>query len=146
MKRLPLIWRVFLSTSLFTTLLFVLIGYMVQSHASRTTQDMLIEEMRASFRAYESLWRSRSDLLASISRVISGMPDVRAAFGTRDGATIRDTAGELWARVSQVDAVFLVTDPEGRVLASLSNTVPGSFRSIDAVRTARGKFPQQSSG
>ncbi len=146
MKRLPLIWRVFLSTSLVTTLLFVLIGYMVQSHTTRTTDLMLAEEMRASFRAYDSLWKSRTELLASVSRVISGMPDVRAAFGTRDGATIRDTAGELWARVSQSDAVFLVTDPEGRVLASLSNTVLGSLRSIDAVRTARRKFPQQSSG
>ena len=146
MKRLPLIWRVFVSTSLFTTLLFVLIGYILQSHAARTTELMLAEEMRASFRAYESLWKSRSDLLASVSRVISGMPDVRAAFGTRDGATIRDTAGELWSRVSQSDADFFVTDPEGRMLASLSNAVPASLSQIDAVRSARGRFPEQSSG
>ena len=124
MKRLPLIWRVFLSTSLVTTLMFVLIGYMVQRHTTRTTDLMLAEEMRASFRAYDSLWKSRTELLASVSRVISGMPDVRAAFGTRDGATIRDTAGELWSRVSQSDAVFLVTDPEGRVLASSATLFP----------------------
>src|SRR3954451_23394218 len=146
MKRLPLIWRVFVSTSLFTTLLFVVIGYIVQDHSSRATALMLEDELGSSFRAYESLWRSRSEFLRSISQVISGMPDVRAAFGTGDGATIRDTAGELWSRISQSDAVFFVTDPEGRILASLSNWAPQSVKSIDAVRTARARFPEQSSG
>src|SRR3982751_6776871 len=108
MKRLPLIWRVFVSTSLFTTLLFVLIGYIVQSHSSRTTTVMLEDELRSSFLAYESLWRSHAEYLGSVSQLISGMPDVRSAFGTGDGATIRDTAGEVWGRVSGADAVFLV--------------------------------------
>ncbi|MDZ4799334.1 MAG: ATP-binding protein [Bryobacteraceae bacterium] len=146
MKRLPLLWRVFLSTSLFTTLLFVLIGYIVQSHSSRTTSLMLAEELQSSFRAYESLWKSRSEQLASISRVISGMPDVRAAFGTGDGATIRDTAGELWARVSQADAAFFVTDPEGNIIASLSNSAPVGTRRVEAVTRVVSRFPQQSSG
>ncbi len=147
MKRLPLIWRVFLSTSLFTTLLFVLIGYTVQSHSSRTTSLMLADELQSSFRAYESLWRYRSEQLASISRILAGLPEVRAAFGTGDGATIRDTAGELWARVSQEDAAFFVTDPEGQVIASLSSAAaPGGARRIDAVKLGAGRFPKQASG
>ena len=47
------------------------------------------------------------------------MSDVRAAFSTGDEATIRDTAGELWSRISEENAIFLVTDPRGRVIASL---------------------------
>jgi signal transduction histidine kinase len=135
-----------LSTSLFTTLLFVLIGYTVQTHSSRTTSLMLADELQSSFRAYESLWKSRSEQLASISRVLSGMPEVRAAFGTGDRATIRDTAGELWARVSQADAAFFVTDPEGNIIASLSNTVPAESGRIDAVKRGWVRFPEQSSG
>ena len=54
--------------------------------------------MQASFHAYDSLWRSRAEMLASVSLVISRMSDVRAAFSTGDQATIRDTAKELWTR------------------------------------------------
>src|SRR4051812_17595602 len=150
MKRLPLIWRVFVSTSLFTTLLFVVIGYIVQDHSSRATALMLEDELGSSFRAYESLWRSRSEFLRSISQVISGMPDVRAAFGTGDKATIRDTAGELWSRISRADAIFLVTDPEGRVIASLGDSgllsQSSPLLSIPAVQAAAPRFPEQGSG
>ncbi|MBC7928367.1 MAG: hypothetical protein H7039_22220, partial [Bryobacteraceae bacterium] len=146
MSRLPLIWRVFLSTSLVTTLLFGGIGYLVQTHFARTSELMLEEELRSSFRAYETLWKSRSELLASISRVMSGMPNVRAAFSTGDRATIEDTAGELWARVSQADAAFLVTDPDGDIIASLSNRLPSAVRRIEAVTAAAPSFPRQSSG
>lgn len=146
MRRLPLIWRVFLSTSLFTTLLFMLIGYIVQSHTTHTTSVMLEEELRSSFRAYDSLWRSRAEYLGSISRVISGLPEVRSAFGTGDGATILDTAGEVWSRVSAADAVFLVTDPEGKVIASLSSTLPKSLQRIGAVAAVAANFPEQGRG
>ena len=75
----------------------------------------LEEEVRVSFQAYESLWRARADQLASVSLVLSRMPDVRAAFSTGDQATIRDTAGEIWEKISQAAArCFSVTDPRGR--------------------------------
>jgi signal transduction histidine kinase len=137
---------VFLSTSLFTTILFVLIGYIVQTHSAHTTSVMLEEELRSSFRAYESLWSSRAEFLSSVSRLMSGMPDVRAAFSTGDGATIRDSAGELWSRISRSDAVFLVTDPTGLIIASLSNSVPVSRTRIDSVAAVASAFPSQSSG
>lgn len=146
MKRLPLLWRVFLSTSLFTTLLFLLIGYIVQAHSLRTASQMFEEELRSSFRAYEAVWRSRSEYLASVSRMMSGLPDVRAAFGTGDGATIRDTAAEVWSRVSRSDAVFLVTDPEGQVIASLSGDGAPAPRNIAVVPSVSSRFPEQSSG
>ena len=119
----------------------VLIGYLVQSHSARTTSVMLEEELRSSFRAYESLWSSRAEFLSSVSRLMSGMPDVRAAFSTGDGATIRDSAGELWSRISRSDAVFLVTDPTGLIIESLSQfPVPVSRTRIDSVAAVASAF------
>lgn len=146
MKRLPLLWRVFLSTSIVTTLLFVLIGYLVNSHSLRTTMSVLDAELRSSFHAYESLWSSRAQHLADMSRLISGMAHVRAAFGTGDEATIRDSASELWSRISRSDAMFLVTDPNGAVIASLSGTALEPPRIVDAVTRVAAQFPKQGSG
>ena len=49
-----------------------------------------------------------------MSRLLASMSDVRAAFGTRDQATIRDSASELWSRISTSAGLFLVTDPRGQ--------------------------------
>jgi signal transduction histidine kinase len=105
------------------------------------------EDVQASFRAYDSLWRSRAQTLAAVSLVISRMSDVRAAFSTGDQATIRDSADELWKQISNQDAIFLVTDPEGRVLASLGGSLGESLkRDMPAVRDAAASFPRQTSG
>ncbi|MBI1897367.1 MAG: HAMP domain-containing protein [Acidobacteria bacterium] len=145
--RVSLLWKILLSTSVAITLLFGITGWIVQRHAAASISSTLHEEVRASFRAYDSLWKSRARMLASVSRVLSSMSDVRAAFSTGDRATIQDTAGELWARISQLDAVFLVTDAQGRVIASLggqpSQPIGGQ---LEFVVTARTRFPDQASG
>src|SRR5690606_4417960 len=105
---LSLLPKILLSTSVAITVLFGVTGWVVQRHAVQTMSAMLHEEVSASFQAYESIWRSRARMLASTSRVLSSMSDVRAAFSTGDRATIQDTASELWARISDADAVFLV--------------------------------------
>lgn len=146
-SRLSLLWKILLSTSVAVTALFAITGWIVLKETVNTTTRSLDEEVKASFQAYQSLWRARADLLASVSRVMSSMSDVRAAFGTRDQATIRDTAGELWARVSDERALFLVTDPEGGIIASLGGLpAPAAGREWPLVRAARKQFPSQSSG
>src|SRR5689334_11037901 len=120
LKGVSLLWRILLSTSMAVTVLFALTGWMVQTYAGRVTQRSLEEEVRTSLQAYQALWGTRAHTLASISRIVSSMSDVRAAFMTRDGATIRDTAAQLWSQVSEQDAVFLVLDPTGKVIASLA--------------------------
>ena len=73
------------------------------------------------------------------------MSDVRAAFQTNDRATIKDTAAEVWSKVSQSNALFLVTDPGGEVIASLGGgEVLGNH--IDVVRAAAPRFPAQTDG
>ena len=147
MSRLSLLWKIMLSTSVALTALFALTGWIVQTSMLSTASQTLDEEVRASFQAYESLWKSRAELLSSVSLILSTMSDVRAAFSTGDAATIRDTAGELWSRISDQSAMFLVTDPHGRVIASLGGAAAPSLRSsVDAVRVAQRDFPRQATG
>src|SRR3954453_11445187 len=105
-KRVSLLWRILLSTSIALTAVFAITGWMVQRYAARVSERSLEEEVRTSLQAYQSLWGTRTHTLGAVSRIISSMSDVRAAFMTRDGATIRDTAQELWSQISEQDAVF----------------------------------------
>ena len=146
-SRLSLLWKILLATSIALTLLFALVGWIVQDNATRAMSASVDEDVQASFRAYDSLWRSRAQTLAAVSLVISRMSDVRAAFSTGDQATIRDSADELWKQISNQDAIFLVTDPEGRVLASLGGSLGESLKhDMPAVRDAAASFPKQTSG
>ena len=146
-SRLSLLWKILLATSIALTLLFALVGWIVQDNATRAMSASVDDDVQASFRAYDSLWRSRAQTLAAVSLVISRMSDVRAAFSTGDQATIRDSADELWKQISNQDAIFLVTDPEGRVLASLGGNLGESLKhDVPAVRDAAASFPKQTSG
>ncbi len=146
-SRLSLLWKILLPTSLVMTLSFAITGWLIEREVVRASYASVEQEATASFQAYESLWKARANRLAAVSEILSTMSDVRAAFGTHDEATIRDTAAELWSRVSQENAFFLVADGQGRVVASLGP--PGSFAPNDdlpMVRAARSRFPKQASG
>ncbi|HTQ53117.1 MAG TPA: ATP-binding protein [Bryobacteraceae bacterium] len=141
-SRLSLLWKILLSTSTAITLLFALTGWIVLRNAVETTTRTMEDELGASFQAYQSLWEARAELLSSVSLTLSQMSDVRAVFGTRDPATIRDTASELWKRLAIKDADFLVTDAPGNVIAS----VGGMAVTPQDVRSAAARFPGQASG
>ena len=145
-SRLSLLTKIMLSTSVAITVLFALTGEIVLRNITNSMSASLEAEVQGSFDAYASLWKSRTEMLAKVSRVVASMSDVRAAFGTRDRATISDTAGELWGRISDSAGIFIVTDPPGRVIASLGGTVPGLGKDLDLVSEAAVHFPQQSSG
>ena len=147
LSRISLLWKILLSTSVAITLLFAVTGWIAVNSATRATSYSIEHEVRTSFQAYRSLWKSRADGLASISSILSAMSDVRTAFGSGDEATIRDTAGELWARVSNENAFFLVARPRGQVIASLGGS-PGQPLPSDlpVVRDALAHFPAQASG
>ena len=117
--KLSLLWKILLSTSIALTVLFGVTGWIVQNNAMRAMSESVDSELEASFHAYDSLWRTQAERLASVSLVLSRMSDVRAAFSTGDEATIRDSAAELWKQISNQDAIFLVTGPAGEVITSL---------------------------
>jgi signal transduction histidine kinase len=146
-SRLSLLWKILLSTSVAVTVLFAITGEIVLNHITKTMSASLDEEVQASFAAYTSLWKSRADLLASVSSILSTLPEVRLAFGTGDQATIQDTAGELWSKISKTNAIFLVTDPRGKVIASLGGAIPPALRkNMNVVPVAAARFPSQVSG
>jgi signal transduction histidine kinase len=147
LRHLPLVWKLWLSTSVALALLFVLTVWVVQRQTVQTTTRNLEEQVQESFRVYESLWLERTVMLQSISSILSSMPNVRAAFGTKDQATIRDSAGELWAKISadlKENAFFDVTDPQGNSIAALGDEPVADNWPI--VRAVTRKFPQQVSG
>ncbi len=164
-RQFPLLWKILLSTSIAITALLALTGWFVERQTLSVLSQSLEDEIRVSFRAYDALWQSRTDTLRSVSLALSNMSDVRAAFSTNDRATIRDTAGEIWSKLSISRAAFLVTDPAGNVIASLSGDRSAGDRSADdrsandpmpgdnavgssaaVVRAAASRFPKQSDG
>ena len=146
-SRLSLLTKIMLSTSVAITGLFAIAGQMVLRNVTNSMSDSLEAEVKGSFHVYASLWETRTELLNSVSRLLASMSDVRGAFGTRDQATIRDSASELWSRISTSAGLFLVTDPQGNVIASLGGvTAPSLRRDLPLVRSAAERFPQQSSG
>jgi signal transduction histidine kinase len=140
-----LLWKILLSTSVAITLLLGVAGWFVQNQTRSALSESLESELQGSFHAYESLWHARTDLLRSVSTVLSSMADVRAAFQTNDRATIRDTAAEIWSKISQSSALFLVTDPRGEVISSLGGGDVLGNR-IDVVGQASRRFPKQTAG
>ncbi|HEY1497176.1 MAG TPA: ATP-binding protein [Candidatus Solibacter sp.] len=146
-SRLSLLTKIMLSTSVAITALFAITGEIVLRNITKTMFDSLEAEVHESFHAYDSLWKSRTELLNSVSLVVASMSDVRSAFSTGDQAPIRDSAGELWSRISHSAGLFLVTDPRGRVIASLGGvTVPSLRKNLDLVIQAEAGFPKQASG
>jgi len=143
-SRLSLLWKILLSTSVAITVLFAITGWLVQNNALTTTSRSLEDEVQASFQAYRSLLQSRARRLASVSLILSTMSDVRRAFGTRDPRTIGDTAGELWSKVSEEDALFLVTDPNGKLIASLGGgPESGAWHELAVVQQASKLLQEQ---
>ena len=142
---LSLLWRILISTALAITLVFALTGWMIQRYAASISQHSIEEEIQTSLQAYQSLWSMRVRSLTAVSRIISSMSDVRAAFMTRDRATIRDTAGQLWSQISEENANFLVLDATGSVIASLGGD-PAFSVPATLVEAASKKFPNQVSG
>lgn len=120
-------------------------GWLLQDQFVRIASATLGDETRASFRAYESLWKARGDQLASISLILSRLFSVRSAFGTGDTATIRDSASEVWDQLSRPETLFLVCDPNGAVIASVAGP-HGEERPMAVVRSAAREFPKQARG
>jgi signal transduction histidine kinase len=145
-RLIPLRWRIFLATSTLVTVLFGVAGWSLERYALQVAARSVQDEMQASIHAYEAIWKTKTDSLATSTALMSAMSDVRAAFMTRDRETIRDSAQELWSRVSNQPALFQVLDPEGRLISSLGSE--GGDLSLASLPFAqfRRQFPKQLAG
>jgi signal transduction histidine kinase len=146
-SRLSLLWKILLSTSVAVTILFAITGYIVLSAINRTMYTSLEQEVQNSFHAYTSLWNYRADMLSNTTLMLSDLPEVRSAFSTGDRATISDTAGSLWRKVSDANAIFLVFSPFGQYVTSVGgDEAPALARNGDIFTAASARFPKQSRG
>ncbi len=141
--RFPLLLRIYLSIAVALTVLFAVTVWLVQRDSVAALRAGVEDEVRANLASADALWQSRAVLLGAVSTSIASMSDVRAAFGTRDQATIRDTAGEFWARIAGnrpdfAAAAFVVTDPDGVVIATLGRSRPLALQ--DGARLDRAFF------
>lgn len=144
--RMPLQWRVFVATCITITLLFVLAGWLLQEYALSVADQSVRAEIRASIQTYEALWKARTQVLSATTALMGAMSDVRAAFMTRDERTIRDSAQELWSRISDQSAAFVVLDPEGQVITSLGAPSGGCSLPQISLTQVRARFPRQLAG
>ncbi len=146
-SKLSLLTKILLSTSVAITVLLALTGELVLGYITQTMSNRLQAEVQNGFQAYTSLFQSRADLLSSVSRLMASMAEVRAVLSTNDRVTIEDSAGELWSKVSDSSPIFLVTDPDGKVIASLGGVTSLPLdRDLKVVPEAARKFPLQSTG
>lgn len=106
---MPLRWKIWLSVFGIVTGLFGVAGWMLQRHAVESATLSLEEEVTAGFQAYESVLKARQEMIGSAALLLSSLPNVRAAFGTGDPATIRDSATEMGSYLSPVlkESAFL---------------------------------------
>lgn len=149
-RRLSLLWRIWLSASLALTLVFAFTGVVLQRHAFETTSRSVDEAVKAGFQAYESVWNTRSRMLATVASVVSRMPNVRAAFGSGDENTIRDSATEVWSTFTndmKQSAFFLVATPDGEPIVTFdAETGPALPKHWPFIRQIRNQFPHQVAG
>lgn len=152
--RSSLVSKIFLVTAVAVTTLFAAAGWFFLYQASAALHSGLEQELRASLATADASLESRTEHLATASRLLASMSDIRAAFGSRDAATIRDTTAEFWARAEAVHnrvepAVFAVADPDGTVLVSVGGRSPRTLASGQRLpetllKPARRAFPGQS--
>jgi signal transduction histidine kinase len=135
--RLSLPVKILLATSCVVTVLSGITLSIVLGNINRSLPGSLKEkeEVRDSYRTCESVLQVRQELMRSAGRVVSEMKEARPAIGTGGNAAIEAGARELWAKVSRPDAIYPITDPNGKLLAS-----PGGVTSLPpALRDATGR-------
>jgi len=142
----PLRWRVFLATSITVTLLFAIAGWTLEQYVISVADDSARAEIQASIRAYEAVWQARTKVLLATTAVMGAMSDVRAAFATKDDKTIRDSAEELWSRVSDQSAFFLVLSPQGRLISTLGEKEVALRAPTIPLSAVSDRFPAQLAG
>ena len=145
-----LLTKIWLSTSLVITALFGVTGWILSEHLVTETMKQLTAEIEVSLQAYHALWKARSATLDTLSGQMAAAPQVRAAFGTRDPATIADTSGDLLQDLERhlgEGGLVVVTDPRGRVIARFAQGLTGRLPDeLAFVEKARARFPAQQSG
>jgi signal transduction histidine kinase len=147
LSRIPLRWRVFLTASITVTILFAVAGWGLQRYALSVTDQSVRQEIRGSIQAYDAVWKARTQVLSATSSLMSVMSDVRKTLMTRDQRTIRDFfAQDLWSRISDPSAVFLVLAGDGTLICALGKNGDQLSAAEIPLQQVASRFPHQLAG
>jgi signal transduction histidine kinase len=144
-RRLSLVWKIWLSTSVALTLVFALLGYYLQRSVQETATRSLLEEAKSSAKTYRALWEARADELRTLASLLGAMPETQTALLGHNDAAARQTVMNLWKRIEKHlrgKTFLLLANPEGDIAVGL--TEPQRLSSL--VKRAAAQFPRQSSG
>lgn len=147
-RRLSLLWKIWLSTSVALTALFAVLGYWIQRSVEDAATRSLQREAQASAQTFQGLWRARADWLRSLAGLLGSMPTTVKALqqGQPDaGATVLN----MWERAGAevVGESFLVlTTAGGAVISWLPAAERFALDVRSIVERVGPRFPRQSLG
>jgi signal transduction histidine kinase len=147
-RRVSLLWKIWLSTSVALTAMFAVIGYLVQRGVQETATRSLMEEAQSSSKAYQALWEARAGILESLASVLSGMPATAKALQARDPEAVRSILS-LWERAPSKlrgHSFLLLTDAAGEVITHHPAVLPFELDAKPLVSAASVQFPRQGRG
>jgi len=147
-RRLSLLWKIWLSTSVALTGMFALIGYFVQRGVLETATQSLMEEVQSSSKAYQALWEARAGILTSLAGVLSGMPATDKALQTRAPESVAAIL-KLWESApSKIrgHSFLLLTDASGEAITSHPAEWTSQLDAKPLVSAAAAQFPRQATG
>jgi signal transduction histidine kinase len=148
LRRISLLWKIWLSTSVALTAMFAVMGYLVQEGVQYTATRSLQEEVQSSAKTYQALWEERAEVLETLAGVLSGMPATRSALEQR-GGDARDSVAEVWSRAlskARVHSFLLLSGASGEVVTVVprDSAIPSNVSLL--VEQARRYFPRQAKG
>ncbi|MCC6394962.1 MAG: sensor histidine kinase [Bryobacterales bacterium] len=147
-RRISLLWKIWLSTSVALTAMFALMGYLVQESVQYTATRSLQEEVQSSAKAYQALWEERAEVLETLARVLSGMPATLSAL-ERGRGDARESVAEVWNRAlgkARAHSFILLSGARGELVTVVprDSVIPSNVPVL--VEHARRYFPQQAKG
>jgi len=134
-RRIPLLWKIWLSTSVALTALFVLLGFFVLRSVYSASAQSLLREAQASAKAYEALWGARAEQLQSLAAVVGGLPVSNKLL---------ETPG-LWSRMHRQlrgQSFLFVADESGAVLQRYPDTGTPALDLGPLLASAKPHFPR----
>ncbi len=107
-RRIPLLWKIWLSTSVALTALFALLGFLVLRSVQNEAAASLLREAQGSAKAYQAIWDARAEQLQSLAAMVGELP-VSPALLENPG---------FWSRMHSElrgPSFLFVVDPNGKV-------------------------------
>lgn len=147
-RRLSLLWKIWLSTSVALTAMFVVMGFFLERSVRQTAAASLQDEVQSNSKTYQALWRARAEQLESLATTLSTIPVMRKASTSPD-AEVAQSLGNTWRKAvgdRAEQSFLLITDPYGQTGTFSREPGPNQFDPRELVQKGMPKFPIPLSG